>query len=344
MRRETNATKRWHRIHARKLLRRKRRIKHRRNARRLRERVRVEGQLGSFIHIPCPEDLSFEQDHEGVLKLVYDIRDWSSRLRNERLYIDFTPIRTVTPSGALVLAAELDRWNHLPKAPRFRADTRKWAPDVRRLLGQMGFFKLLKLDHVPDTVSEGARYVEFRSGTVVDGKEVEDLRRLDLSPISVPKAKLLFAAVTEAMTNVVHHAYKDEDSGPKNWWLSAAYEADEVVILIYDQGAGIPKTLPLTRGETLRDLLPDGFAVHDGKMIEVAHEGSRSGTGEEYRGRGLRRDVRRYIEEHDGQGTYRVISRRGEYTVPAGRGAKGSVRSRPKPLRGTLIEWRLKLQ
>lgn len=250
----------------------------------------------------------------------------------------------MTPSGALVLAAELDRWNHLPKPPRFKADTGKWAPNVRRLLGQMGFFALLKLDHVPDTASEGARYVQFRSGTVVDGKEVEDLRQLDLSPISVPKAKLLFAAVTEAMTNVVHHAYKDEDSGPKNWWLSAAHEADEVVILIYDQGAGIPKTLPLTLGERLRDLLPEGFATHDGKMIEVAHEALRSGTSEEYRGRGLGRDVRRYIEEHDGQGTYRVISGRGEYTVPAGLGAKGSVRSRPKPLRGTLIEWRLKLQ
>lgn len=347
VRRATSATKEWHRIHARNVLRRALRHKSKEeHAKRLRrQRVRIEGQKGSFVRIPCPERLSFEEDYEGVLKLVYAIRNWSSRRRNERLYIDFTPIRTVTPSGALVLAAELDRWNSLPKAPRFRADTGKWAPNVRRLLGQMGFFELLKLDHVPDTASEGARYVKFRSGTVVDGGEVEALRELDLSPVvSVPRAKLLFAAVTEAMTNVVHHAYKNDDGGPKNWWLSAAHEADEVVILIYDQGAGIPKTLPLTLGERVRDWLPEGLATHDGRMIEVAHKLSRSGTGKSHRGRGLERDVRRYIEEHDGGGMYRVISGRGEYTVPAGLGAAGHVQSRPKPLKGTLIEWRLKLQ
>ena len=279
------------------------------------------------------------------MKLIDDIRKWSGRRRNERIYIDFTPIRTVEPSGALVLAAELDRWNSLPGGTRFRkADTAEWEPRVRRLLGQMGFFELLKVDHVADTASGGAQYIKFRSGTDVDGEAVEDLRRLDLGPIvSVPKAKLLFAAVTEAMTNVVHHAYRSEDRGPKKWWLSAAHEADEVVILIYDQGAGIPKTLPLTFGEKFRERLPEGVVTHDGKMIEVAHDLSRSETEEQHRGSGLQRDVRRYIEAHEGPGTYRVISGRGEYTVPAGKDKVGHVRSRSRSLQGTLIEWRLKL-
>lgn len=348
MRRPTAETKKWHRIHTRKKRRRERRA---RTATAVREpggRVHIEGHRGSYHRIPCPEHLSFERDYEGVLKLIREIRERSKRRRNERTYIDFKPIRTVTPSGALVLAAELDRWNSLPGPTRFRkADTDEWVPNVRRLLGQMGFFELLKLkvSHVPDTASEGARYVKFRSGTKVDGEAVEDLRLLDLAPVvSVPKAKLLFAAVTEAMTNVAHHAYGATHRGPKKWWLSAAHEAGEVVILIYDQGAGIPKTLPLTLRERMRDLLPGDLATHDGKMIEVAHNLARSGTGESHRGRGLGRDVRRYIEEHDGPGTYRVISGRGEYTVPAGEGVTGRVESRARPLQGTLIEWRLRLQ
>lgn len=279
-----------------------------------------------------------------MLKLIGSIRDQSSRGRNERIYIDFTPIRTVTPSGALALAAELDRWNSLGRSRFRRADTTEWAPNVRRLLGQMGFFDLLNLDNKPESPSGDSLYVKFRSGTEVDGAAVEDLRQLDLGPfVTVPKERLLFAAVTEAMTNVVHHAYRGDHRGPAKWWLSAAHEAGTVVILIYDQGDSIPKTLPLTLGEQLRDLLPEGLANHDGKMIEVAHQ-MRSGTQQQHRGRGLQRDVRRYIEAHEGQGAYRVISGRGVYTVPAGAGATGRVESLPRPLNGTLIEWRLKLQ
>ena len=347
MRRPTARTKRWHQIHARKLHRRTRGARPaKRQQTPWQHRTHVDGRRGSFDRIPCPEHLSLEEDHEGVLKLIREIRRRSGRRRNERTYIDFTPIRTVSPSGALVLAAELDRWNSLPGRSRFRrADTNKWAPSVRRLLGQMGFFELLGLDHLPDTAAGGARYIKFRSGTRVDGAAFEELRTLDLEPVvSVPKTKLLFAAVTEAMTNVVHHAYKTADPGPMKWWLSAAHQGGEIAILIYDQGAGIPKTLPLTLGERARDLLPDDWATHDGKMIEAAHSLSKSGTREPHRGSGLGRDVRRYIEEHEGLGEYRVISGRGEYTVPAGKDAEGQVKSHPRALQGTLIEWRLTLQ
>ena len=345
MRRSTTKTKKWHRVHARKLRRRTRLRGGRRTLGRSPHRIHVDGHWSSSDRILCPEQLSLEHDYEGVLKLIGEIRRGSSRRRYERTSIDFTQIRMVKPSGALVLAAELDRWNSLPGRYRFgRADTNKWMPNVRKLLGQMGFFELLGLSHQPDTASEGPRYIKFRSGTQVDGEAVEELRTLDLSPVSVPKARLLFAAVTEAMTNVVHHAYKARHRGPKKWWLSAAHEAGEVVILIYDQGSGIPETLPLTLGERLRDLLPGDSATHDGKMIEAAHSLSKSGTQEAHRGRGLGRDVRRYIEEHEGVGTYRVISGHGEYAVPAGKGAKGRVKSHPRALQGTLIEWRLRLQ
>ena len=347
MKRPTTDMKRWHRIHALKAHRREHRRKSRRAdvRRSRRQRVHLEGRRGSFVRLPCPTHLSLEQDYEGVLKLIASIRAQSGRSRNERIYIDFRPIRTVTPSGALALAAELDRWNSLLGRSRLRgADTAKWAPNARRLLGQMGFFDLLNLNHPPEAPSEGSLYVKFRSGSKVDGAAVEDLRRLDLAPfVSVPKERLLFAAVTEAMTNVVHHAYHDSHRGPPKWWLSAAHEAGEVVILIYDQGAGIPKTLPLTLGERMRDWIPEGVVAHEGKLIEVAHNLSRSGTGQLHRGRGLQRDVRRYIEAHEGQGMYRVVSGRGEYTVPAGAGAKGRVQSRHRPLQGTLIEWRFKL-
>ena len=54
----------------------------------------------------------------------------------------------------------------------------------------------------------------------------------------------------------------------------------------HDQGAGIPKTLPLTFGEQVRERVAKGWVAHDGRMIEVAHQLSRSETGDSHRGLG----------------------------------------------------------
>lgn len=252
-----------------------------------------------------------------------------------------------------MLAAELDRWNHLPwhhNRSMKAVDLSEWDPNVRRLLREMGFFELLRISPpVAEAVTSGERYVKFRSGTMVDGEVFAKLRELDLDPyISVPNKNLLFAAVTEAMTNVRHHAYSGNDTsfgGPKYWWLSAAYDTQrqEITVMIYDQGHGIPGTLPRTWGEELRNLLPDGLSDDDAKMIEAAHHLSRSKTDEWYRGSGFQRDIRRYIEGFEGNGTYRIMSGRGEYSVEAGPGGRATLQSFGRSLKGTFIQWRLQL-
>ena len=39
----------------------------------------------------------------------------------------------------------------------------------------------------------------------------------------------------------------------------------------HGQGAGIPKTLPQTFAEQVREWMAKGWVAHDGTMIEVAH-------------------------------------------------------------------------
>ena len=345
----------WHRIHAYQL--EKRKYRHTRKSQ-PRQRSRsnwhfLPGIKGAFDRIPCPENLSLEDNFDAVTKLIHDIRDRSQPNRNQRTYIDFKQIRRVTPSGALVIAAELDRWNHLPwhrHRTMTALDLYQWHPNVRRLLDEMGFFELLGMSPPSsESAPSGERYVKFRSGATVDGAVIDNLRKLDLAPyISVPNRNLLFSAVTEAMTNVKHHAYDNHDHsvymvGPKYWWLSAAYDTqkNELIIMIYDQGLGIPGTLPRTRREELRTLLPEYLSADDARLIEAAHGLSRSKTDEWYRGSGLHRDIRRYIAEFDGTGTYRIISGRGEYTVSAGPDGRPTRRSFARSLNGTFIQWRL---
>ena len=349
VRKRTPESREWHRIHAKKQVRRELKGRRRRAARRRRVGEKPSGFERGRVTATCPSVLALEENFDEVVALISEIRGMSRRRRNERTYVDFRQIREVKPSGALVLAAELDRWNRLPgnRSKFKRADVEEWDPNVRRLLGEMGFFDLLgvSVSDLGQSASEGARYVKFRSGVTVDGKEFDDLRRDDLKPfIDVPNETLLFAAVSEAMTNVVHHAYegtRGTQDALRRWWLSAAFDAahGELAILIYDQGLGIPNTVPKNFGDRVLGLFGDA----DAQLIQAAHNLDRSATGEAHRGFGLQRDVRRYIRDFDGSGTYRVISGKGEYTVQAGKGGIESTRTFRRSLEGTFIEWRLQV-
>ena len=352
MRKPTKKSREWNRIHERKLIKRK--LRHRKTTKTnydgIQRRYEVPGHPGALTRIICPEVLSLEDNFEKVTEILHKIREHSYWTR-KKMYIDFRPIRKVTPSAALILAAELHRANHLNLNRKLRQiDAEKWDPNVRRLLREMGFFKLLRTSSPtdePEAMESDDRYIEFRSGELVDGEVVDVLRReLDLH-ISVPEPKQLFSAITEAMTNVRQHAYQDHipySTDPKYWWLSASFNTSrkEITVMMYDQGSGVPKTLAKHWQEELLLILPETLVNNHARLIQAAHELSRSSTRERHRGRGFERDIRGYIASLDkGKGLYRIISGRGEYTVESGSGGQHKRRLFKGRLEGTFIQWRI---
>lgn len=366
MRKPSDRARVWNRIHARCSNRRRlvskeklRSVRRRQSTRSVRTGPGVpqrrSGPYRGYADRPtieCPEVFCLEENFDGVVDVLHRIRSQSKRQRNERTYIDLRQIRHLSPSAALVLAAELHRWNILRPKNRLRTiDAEEWDAKIRRLLEDMGFFELLhvRLPSANEAECEDeTRYVRFRSDRKADGEAISRLRTEDLEPIvgAIPRRQDLYAAVTEAMTNVVQHAYP-EGGKPANsarWWLSASRNAAtaQVSIMIYDQGAGIPETLPRRFGERLR-----GLALSDhAQMIAAAHELMRTSTDEPHRGHGLERDIRGYLKVLDRPATYRVISLKGEYVYERKTDGQGKPTLKPhsKPLNGTLIEWRLTLR
>ena len=369
MRKPTGKSRLWNSIHARRVTKRRLKSRSKYLAKKARQQAQRRLEVSrpttrhgvttksSMLRIPCPSDFSLESNFEGVVGVLDRIRGQSRRQRNERTYIDFREIRTISPSAALVLAAELDRWNNellvkIRKARLHAVDVEDWDPNVRRLLSDMGFFELLQVSW-PQTEpanngsSSRLSFVKFRTGHQVDGKEIDDLRSADLEPfVGVPNRYHLYAAVTEAMTNVVHHAYPSSAKpATPNWWLSASRNAEsgECVIMIYDQGVGIPETLPRNFREQLRSLIPETLTKDHARMIEAAHELKRSSTRQVHRGHGLGRDIRNYVGIINRNSRYRVLSLRGEYIRDTdSRGRNTDIRrNHNRSLSGTLIEWKL---
>jgi hypothetical protein len=228
------------------------------------------------------------------------------------------------------------------------------------LLEAIGFLNLAGVEDRGETTVDlpNGRILRLQRGKSADGRAVADYIRelgIDLT-IEDPR---LNDAIMEAITNTVHHAYKDESLCEplrvKAWWIAARLQANgdrrNLTLVVYDQGASIPRTLPTwdkypTFKRLLLTVLPWAGenphaedARYDGEAIRLAIQVGRTSTSESNRGKGLNQIVQA-LELSRG-GSVSIFSRCGVWRQIAGEAAQwGNYRT---PMVGTLIIWNLEL-
>jgi hypothetical protein len=111
-----------------------------------------------------------------------------------------------------------------------------------------------------------------------------------------------------------------------------------MMIMILDQGVGIPNTLDANLLDLIAAALGD-FKLRptDGYMIKAATELHRTSTSQATRGRGFR-DMKRFVDTCD-DGELRVMSNRGTYAYVKG---QETIDDHDASIGGTLIEWRVR--
>ena len=170
---------------------------------------------------------------------------------------------------------------------------------------------------------------------------------------AVGKWTFLDSGLSEAITNVTHHAYPEKygfQDDDKNWYLTGGYNKgnNELKIIFYDQGIGIPKSLPASEFwevvAKVLDKLPLGTRFQDEVMLKAAVELNRTSTGDVDRGKGLP-DLLQFIKQRGG-GYLSILSGHAlyKYTLNAAEGG-GRVKSERfvDPIKGTLIIWKVVL-
>lgn len=268
--------------------------------------------------------------------------------------LDFEHAVEISPVCMLLLLAEIHRCRKTRPA---RNLTGTYPTDVRlhRQMQACGFFKLLNVKHrLPEqTKAYPLDYIQFMTGTESVGRDADELRSALLGPrLKWTKAAgdALYRGLTEAMTNVVNHAYPAESLHsrytrlPNRWWMVGHFNRlrKELRVLFFDQGVGIPKTLPKRFGwEQIRSAVGQLPLVspNDGEMISAAMTLGRSQTAAGHRGKGLN-DFKKLIDACKG-GRLIVLSNRGEYqySYPGSE----AVWNYSDSIRGTLIEWSVPL-
>jgi hypothetical protein len=268
------------------------------------------------------------------------------------ILLDFRTCQMIGTETCVVLAAEIDRC--LKCVPDSITGSYPTNPQVYFFLNEIGFFQLLGIqaskpvfDNYPDM-----KAVRLESGRDNPENLLRGIKGLfyddsqDAEESGYPRN--VYRALTEAMGNAVEHAYPkhfllaNEKSCIPEWWRAGFKSIKEnfVLIILYDQGAGIPNTLETNWAEQLQSLITRlSRTPSDSEKIELAMERGRSRTRYPGRGQGSY-DMQSVIRESK-NGELRVLSYRGNYRYQ-NTGTWTSV-DMTTPLEGTLVIWRLEL-
>lgn len=271
--------------------------------------------------------------------------------------VDFSNLEKISTSAALVLTAELSKWNDNIRQ-RLVPTIDSWSSLIIKQFSDIGFFELfpqassLDLSHLsPDKPPYSI--VRYIKGGCKDRKKAQVLKEQLINTVGdhISKWNFLHDGLSEAITNVSHHAYPEWGNfkgREKYWYLTGSFsESNRVLkIVFYDQGIGIPKTLPVSEiwERVLLKLskLPLAERKRDEQLLSAAITVGRTRTKKPDRGKGLQ-NLLEFIRQRK-NGYLAIFSLKGLFKLTIDEAEEKVKKVRFKTgMPGTLIIWSVRL-
>ena len=306
---------------------------------------RYKGKGLGVNSLTLPTEMNFDKKCRDTLKIFRSIR----RVARGEVpidYIDFDKLSEISAEAAVVLASEIDLWDQR-LGRKLKATTSGWDFKVKELLREMGFFDLLNVDkHQHVVVDKKTVFLRIVSADLEKERNggllaVELREQIKKFTQHIDELKL-YEALSEALMNVIHHAYSGgADYKTKLFWMSASYELDtgKLSVVFYDQGRGISRTVKsMGYYERFRDKLPADFMkLSDANKLKALVMKPRSQSDIQGRGNGIPKMIE--LARGDRGNSFTIISRNGccITRLEDGHVAESSAVSLPSSLRGTLI-------
>ena len=338
----------WHEIHAKNISEREKSHEERLRRRRLDLEIQ-KSKAALRVHMKVPATMSLFENYDETVSFINEIR--ANVIEKETfVFLDFSACTKISSETCVVLAAEIDRCKRKQRDSIFGSYPLN--AQVYGFLNEIGFFQLVGVraskpvfDNSPDISA-----VRLQSGSDNPANLMKGIKELffsedGINPQSTYSGKI-YRALTEAMANAVEHAYPEnykktnEASCIPVWWRAGfkLHKNNDVLIILYDQGAGIPNTLNINWKEKLAELA--SFLArdpYDDEKLVLAMEKGRSRTRVEGRGQGSY-DIQSLIRESK-DGVLSIFSYKGQYEYRSdGTWDKASLKT---PLPGTLVVWQV---
>ncbi|MGO4151473.1 hypothetical protein [Cupriavidus sp. YAF13] len=258
--------------------------------------------------------------------------------------MDFSRTRKAFADGMLLLYAEVRRLRF--DYPQVKIKCRLPANSkVAEVLKQIGLLDLLGCGKKITPSRADVIHWNFATGSSVDGERYEDVVGIPFEgSLAQPLHEALYVGMTEAMTNVIHHAYdgaRDDGLIPisqKQWWMFSTAKEGYLNVVLCDLGVGIPRTFPF-KHPTIWNWLTSLGKTKDADVLTEAVKLGATRTGQDGRGRGLWQLLDFVNQLEDSHLT--IHSNSGVYYKQ--RAKTGTYNFRDSIL-GTLIQWRIPLR
>lgn len=259
----------------------------------------------------------------------------SRDVHKESIILDFRNVKILYPDGAIYLIHRLDKIYN-KELVRGRSS---YTPTVRAMLSKLGIHKLMKIKEYKTVNSkpmvERWHFIEGINAEL--GVKYDEIEQQINKIVKDKKSKMiLHNAISEAITNVINHAY-DANDVYKKWLLFFALAPEDncCFIVLSDLGKTIPATIPVTWKEKVMNLNDLVLSKNDSQLIELATKLHKSSTGLNYRGKGFT-DIMQVEEKLDGSKVM-VVSRKGAWSSVDGH------KDFPEAITGTTVSWSLPL-
>ncbi len=296
-------------------------------------RVKINSPKILCVYI-LESDKSSEEKAKLTLNFFSIITDICLK-QGVRLHLDFTRLQRITASAALMLFSEISRIQLVTDTPDVITFTEPSEPACKQVFRKTGLYRAIMPGTYRKLVGLFDEDQPFQSGDDPNKFLISSLLALNKQglELSKPEVKVVSKGIQEAMLNVMHHAYANEEKpnsgiGTRWWQLCLCNPSKkEISFIIYDKGSSIPISI--------RDrLAPDAT---DADCIEFAfRKGVSRFSDRPERGKGSE-DIRQVATVRvnssllvmSGQGMYYVNSTLVDVVKLAV----------PLSVGGTLVEW-----
>jgi hypothetical protein len=278
--------------------------------------------------VKLPEVFSLRENFEESLAAINTIRRIVINER-QRVFIDFSTVDKIGVSCALALSAEIYRCKYIRpgRGPRIINGNYPKNEEVYKKLYYMNFYRIFGIGEpvgYDDPKDDGGNYhFMMQAFSKVDAARIAEFRDACLAAfgkLDDKARKRMQGAISEALLNSFNHAFSemgDYAVAGRHAWLAGYVnlERQEMAVMVFDQGAGIPRTLPSNLAEILVSVLPGIDLTTDSAKIHAATQLGRTSTGTQGRGKGFR-SMKAFVDACE-DAELQVFSNSGRYVYRA---------------------------
>lgn len=282
-----------------------------------------------------PKDFSLYKETERS-QILQTIKRISLASEKEYVYLDFIRVEHLLPDATIHMVHTLKRFAQKPILGR-PAKNRI----VKAMLSKLGVHKQLNLKdfHLNRNEPLVDKWYHCYGISTDFGENYNEIENKLSEYFSEDNCFVIHNAISEAVSNVVNHAYNETDDY-KGWLLFLHINETSVSIIISDLGKTIPKTVPINFKEKFTSYFKLHISqlgtVSDDKLIEYATQYRRTETELSHRGKGFE-DMQKICKQVNNS-TMFIYSRHGYWHN------NGSSQLYNEPINGTIIGWQILLK